>query len=225
MANYFCRITTSYKTFSVIVPRIEPFCKGLVVYEHNEDALNVHIHFLILGFTKSTDSIKGWLKKDTGISFKASDWSFKTKYKPFKEAIERNVDESCIIYMAKGKITPSYVMGIGNDTIEEYRHKWIDYKTAAKQSKLTSYIVKETAKASKLRQNEMIDEVIKRLEKQDDQTPQSILALIRQVVVVENKTILGRYKARDYYDTIRAHVNPQTWLSSMLVLVQDKNFL
>lgn len=225
MTNYFCRVTIPYDKFSVTIQRIEPHCKGLIIYEHSENILNVHIHFLILGFTKSTDSLKGWIKKDTGLNFKATDWSFKTKYKPFKEDKERNVEKDCIVYMAKGYLEASYSMGITTDEINTYKLSWIDYRTARKQQRLTSYLVKETAKASKLRQNEMIDEIVKRLKESDDHTPDRILSLIRLVVMVENKTIIGRYKVRDYYDTVRGHVNPETWLESMKSIVADKNFI
>lgn len=223
--NYFCRVTTSYQSFQPVIQRIIQCCQKFVVYEHSEDALNVHIHFLIIGFTKSTDSIKGWIRKDTGRSYKATDWSFKTKYKPHKEANETDVDETAIIYMAKGKLSPSYTFGMLPESIDHYRLAWIDYKTRAKQSKLTSYIVKETAKQSKLRQNEMIDEIVKRMNEREDQTPDVILTIIRQVVLIENSSIIGRYKVRDYYDTVRAKVNPETWLQSMTALVQDKNFI
>jgi len=225
MTNYFCRVTTSYEDFRSVIPRIEPYITGLIIYEHNVDALNVHIHFLMLNFSKSIDSLKGWIRKDTGRTYKATDWSFKTKYKPFKEDKERNVEENCITYMAKGTLEPSYNFGIRDDKVLEYKLSWIDYKTAKKQQRLTSYIVKETAKASKLRQNEMIDEIIKRLKESDDHTPDNILRLIRLIVMVENKTIIGRYKVRDYYDTVRSHVNPESWIVSMKNIVLDKNFI
>jgi len=65
---------------------------------------------------------------------------------------------------------------------------------------------------------------VKRLRVSQEQTPEVILSLIRQVVIIENKTIIGRYKVRDYYDTIRSIANPGTWLSSMTMLIKDKNF-
>jgi len=224
MANYFCRITIPYLEFSSTINRIQDVCNKLIIYEHGEDALNIHIHFLIMGFTKSTDSLKGWIKQATGRKFKATDWSFKTKYKPHKGDKEYDVDENCITYMAKGHLDYKFNYGFTEGFIQEAKLRWLDYKTRARQSKLTSYLVKETAKASKLRQNEMIDEIVKRLRVSQEQTPEVILSLIRQVVIIENKTIIGRYKVRDYYDTIRSIANPGTWLSSMTMLIKDKNF-
>jgi len=224
MTNYFCRVTTPYSTFIPVINRLQSECEKLIVYEHSENELNIHIHFLIIGFTKSTDSLKGWIKRDTGKNFPATEWSFKTKYKPFKEDKERDVDENCITYMAKGHIDYKFIYGFTDNDVAKFKLNWIDYKTRAKQSKLTSYIVKESAKASKLRQNEMIDEIVRRLAESADNTPEVILSLIRQVVIIENKTIIGRYKVRDYYDTIRSIANPGTWLSSMTMLIKDKNF-
>jgi len=225
MKNYFCRITMSYENFRAVIPRIEQHCNKLIVYEHNEDRLNVHIHFLIIAFSKSTDSLKGWIKKDTGVSVSSSNWSFKTKYKPYKEANEQDVEETAIIYMAKGTLAPCYNYGFSDEAVNGYKLRWLDYKKRAKQQQLTSYLVKETAAASKLRQNEMIDEIIKRLETREDQSQSVILSLIRQVVIVENKTLIGRYKVRDYYDVIWARSHPQDWMSSMLALVKPNNFL
>jgi hypothetical protein len=127
--------------------------------------------------------------------------------------------------MTKGKLTPSFTHGFKPEYVESYKLQWLDYKRSAKQQSLQSYIVKETQKASKLRQDEMITEICNRLDKMDNPTVENTLKLIRQVVIIENKTILGRYKCRDYYDTVRARANPQTWLTSMTTLVTDKNFI
>jgi len=224
MVNYFCRVTIPYASFSVTINRLQSVCEKMIVYEHSENDLNIHVHFLLLGFTKSTDSIKGWIKKDTGLAFKATDWSFKTKYKPHKGDKEYDVDENCITYMAKGHLDYKFNHGFTEGFIQEAKLRWVEYKNRARQSKLTSYIVKESAKASKLRQNEMIDEIVKRVQQAPENTPEVILSNIRQVVIIENKTIIGRYKVRDYYDTIRSIANPGTWLSSMMTLIKDKNF-
>lgn len=224
MPNYFCRVTTPYSTFIPVINRLQSVCEKLIVYEHSENELNIHIHFLIMGFTKSTDTLKGWIKRDTGKNFPATEWSFKTKYKPYKGDKEYDVDENCLTYMAKGHLDYSYNHGFSEGFIQEAKLRWVDYKTRARQSKLTSYIVKESAKASKLRQNEMIDEIVKRVQVAPENTPEVILSIIRQVVIIENKTIIGRYKVRDYYDTIRSIANPGTWLSSMTMLIKDKNF-
>lgn len=216
MVLYFCRITCASEKLR---PIFEKFSK-IIAYEHNEDALNVHTHFLV-ETNMSTDTIKNWVRKLTERKYKATEWSFKTKYKPHKLATEVPVTEGCITYMAKGKLEPSYCVGYTDEFILDHKLKWIDYKRSAKQQALTSYTVKESSAQSKLRQDEMITEIIKRMEDKNytGNGNEHILKIIRQVVIVENKTILGRYKVRDYYDTVIARANPTSWLHSMAALV------
>lgn len=219
MPLFFCRITCPEVKLR---PVFEKYSK-LIAYEHNEDALNIHTHFLV-ETDLSTDTMKNWVRKLTGMKFKATDWSFKTKYKPHKLAQEIPVTEGCITYMAKGKLEPCYNNGYKAEDIEDYKLKWIDYKRSAKQQALTSYIVKESSAQSKLRQDEMIKEIIKRMEATEQVGTEQIIKIIRQVVIIENKTMLGRYKLRDYYDTIIAHHNPQGWLNKMATMVEFKTF-
>jgi len=221
MANYFCRISCEYE---LLRPVLEKFPNNIVVaYEHNHNVLNVHTHFLIEGMKESTDTLKNWIRKLTGRTFKADEWSFKTKYRPDKLAPEIPVNRGCITYMAKGKLEPQHVTGITMEDILDLKLKWIDYKRSGKQQALTSYIVKETQAKSKLRQDQMIQEIVKRLKEFAHPKEKDILQLIRQVVIVENKTIIGRYKVRDYFDTIIAIDTPNTWLNSMSSYVTFNN--
>ncbi len=222
MPDYFCRVTCSTDKLR---PVFEKLSNHTIAYEHNEDSLNVHTHFFIKDMKESTDTLKNWIRKLVG-PFKATEWSFKTKYKPHKEAQEVPVTDGCITYMSKGKLEPSYNRGFKPEYVEEYKLKWLDFKRSAKQQGLKQYLVKETQQNSKLRQNEMIDEIIIRIDKMREQKQdvfaEDILRLIRQVVIVENKTIIGRYKVRDYFDTINARENPQTWMISMRNYVSYK---
>ena len=220
--DIFGRVTCSYAVFSPVTAKLAANASEVIVYEHNENVLNVHVHFLIKGLKCSTDTLKNWIRRDTGRKFAATDWSFKTKYKPRKDAPEVPVSDSCITYMSKGKLTPNFSHGFKAEHVEDLLLKWLDYKKEAKQQSLKSYILKESQQASKLRQDQMIAEICKRVDESHDQTPEFILQTIRQVVIVENKTILGRYKCRDYYDTVRSRTNPDQWIVSMRNLVQDK---
>lgn len=223
--DLFCRVTVGYEVLKPLTVHLNEHSNKYIFYEHNDDQLNIHTHFYISGYAMSTDTLKQKIKKVTGLNFKATSWSFKRQYKPAKDVPEIPVTDSCITYMAKGKLEPCAKHGFTDSYILDLRANWVDYKRQAKQQRLTSYIIKESQAASKLRQDEMITEIVSRLDKQDDQTAERIIGLIRQVVIIENKTILGRYKCRDYYDTIRARQNPGSWCQSMLSLVQDKMFV
>lgn len=213
---------------------IKPACElistqvdALVVYEHephgNED--NVHVHMYLVGTRVSTDTLKNYIKKCGMIPKRSSEalkgnafWSFKTEYTPYGDTQTFPVDTGCISYMSEGKLEPKYVKGFTSDEIEMYRDKWdptiVETRRKEKiQSKLM-YVVKETHKESKLRQNQMVDEIVKRLK--DDSSDNAILLAIRQVVIIEQNTICGRYKIRDYYDTVKARlVSKESWLSEM----------
>lgn len=222
MPDYFCRVSCANAVISPLWDKLEIF--NLIAYEHKENDLNIHVHFLVKNFTLSTDSLKGWIRKATGLKFKATDWSFKTKYKPHKEASEITVNDGCITYMSKGHLSPVFNRGFQDSVIEDYKLKWLDFKRSAKQSALTQYLVKETQAQSKLRQNEMVDEITKRFREAPDGTIPTLLTIIRQVVVIENHTILGRYKTRDYVDTVMSRAQPHRWAQSMLAIVTDKGF-
>ena len=222
MPDYFCRITTSSDSLTPLWDKLMGF--DIIAYEHKENLLNIHVHFLIKNCTLSTDTLKNYVRKITGTKFKATDWSFKTVYKPHKDASEIPVNDGCITYMSKGHLQPCYKTGFGDTYIEDFKLKWLDYKRTAKQSSLTQYLVKESQAKSKLRQNDMIDEIAKRFELLECQDISNLVKTVRQVVIVENKTVIGRYKIRDYCDTILARTQPERWLSAMTSLITEKNF-
>lgn len=222
MSDYFCRVSVTSAALSPLWDKLMVF--NIIAYEHNENALNVHVHFLIKNFTLSTDTLKLYIRKATGLKFKAADWSFKRFYKPHKDATEIPVNDGCITYMSKGHLEPCFNRGFSDTWIIDFKLKWLDYKRNAKQNALTQYLVKETQAKSKLRQNDMIDEIVKRFELLECQDISSLVKTVRQVVIVENKTVIGRYKIRDYCDTILARTQPERWLSAMTSLITEKNF-
>lgn len=220
--NYACRIDLPFSTFKSAIDLISEKCERLVVYEHSENDLNIHCHYLLIGCSISTDSIKNYVKRagcpvQKGNQF----WSFKTQYKPYGEDKDIPVTSTFITYMSKGHLEPSYVKGFTQEEIDTYKNEWKPI-TRSSQPTLKQYIVKESASQSKLRQHEMINEVVRRIKITEDYSAESIIKHIRQVVIVENKTICGRYKIRDYFDTIKSVVTPETWLSGMVQFCTDK---
>ena len=112
--DLFCRITCSYNAFNPVVELLEPKCDKLVIYEHNADTDNVHIHMYIEKCTVSTDTIKNYCKR-FGINggTRGTGWSFKSA-----------TDTGCIVYMSKGNLEPLYVKGFTTDEITSYREAW-----------------------------------------------------------------------------------------------------
>lgn len=195
----------------------------MIVYEHevegNDD--NEHVHMYLVGTQVSTDTLKNYIRKFTNPGKGNGAWSFKTEYTPYGGTQALPVDSGCITYMSEGRLQPVFNKGFDQDEIirltNAYDPTIIENAKQKKQyqSKLM-YVVKETHKESKLRQNQMVDEIIKRLKETDDYSERAILLMIREVVIIEQNTICGRYKIRDYYDTVRAKLlSKESWLNEM----------
>lgn len=197
MDAYWCRVTVSYDIAAKAIERIASQCDKTIVYEHNDDSTNIHIHFYLEGCKVSTDTIKNYFKRE-GISGgkTGSGWSF-----------NKARDNGCIVYATKGRYDPRYVKGYTDDEVTAFKDKWED-KPSKKQSRLT-FVVKESAKESKLRQWDLVQEIVKR--SRECHTTREICEVIRKVVIIENHTVMGRYKLRDYYDTVKAILDEKEW--------------
>lgn len=196
------RVIRCYNDLKPFIEKLSNFCDRLIVYEHLE-AARLHIHALVHNCKPTTDTLKNWIKAVVGKVL-PSDWSF----------ITENVNDKFPIYMSKGKLSPSFVKDYTEQQIEEFRLLWVDRPPLKRQSKLT-FVVKETVAERKQRQEDMVKEIIKRVEVSEDQTPAFIIGTIHRVVCIENRNMLGRYKVRDYYDTVISHVHKQTWVMHM----------
>lgn len=217
MPDYFCRIDVSYEMFAPMIPYLTEECSKVALYEHNVNELNVHCHYYITDYKPSTDTLKRKinlvLNRPRSAPKGNSFWSFKTEYKTDLSLPPKPIDDGCITYMSKGSYEPSFIQGFTQEAIQQLKLNWIDFKTKNKQQKLTQYFVKESQQQAKLRQEQLIKLIIERCK--DDFSIKNILINLRQVVIVENRTIIGRYKVRDYVDTILAHKDANSWLMSM----------
>lgn len=192
--DLFIRLTYSYTQLGDLMKLISSKSSSVVVYEHS--GKQVHIHALVKGCIVSTDTLKNYVRKFVGSVPKTA-WSFKTA-----------TSDDCIKYMSKGKLEPVFVHNYDIERIQKYKSEWEDYSYAKQTHKgMKQFVIKETQKESKLRQGEMIDECIRRLTVNGNKPRgREIVEMIRQVVVIENRTIVGRFKYRDYYDTIMARM-------------------
>lgn len=198
---YAIRLTFPYSDLHVTFSKIKDVCDKVVVYQH--DATRVHVHALLVKCTVSTDTLKNWIRKEVGQVAK-TDWSF-----------VQAQDEGFITYMSKGTLAPVFVSGYDMDQLDLFRSKWVDKPKV--QKGLTQYRLKiENPREQKLRQEEIVKMIAARYKEEvQHHEPSVLLRIIRQVVVIENKTVLGRYKARDYYDSVMALAYPETWIRQM----------
>jgi hypothetical protein len=123
--DYFIRVTKSFTAVEPLFNQLEAHCEAYAVYEHDSDKENVHIHFYLKKCKRATDTLKLWIEKILGKRPTATEWSFKSK----------DVDESCISYMSKGKLKPMKFFGISTERIEELTLQGYDVKDNVKLSK------------------------------------------------------------------------------------------
>lgn len=209
LLNVWARISYPYE---VLAPFFHDWkVSRLYVTQHDadEEVNTTHCHIYAEGNTLSKQTVKNRLKK-LGVVVGRGTWAWTP---PDND----DVDNMCK-YQLKGMLTPSNVVGEFKD--KEYYHSlWQETSIIPEKGgrrTLTQYRLKiESPKEAKLRQNDMIEEIILRYEESEDKSPQSLLSLIRQVVVIENKTVCGRYKIRDFYDIIQCRSNKEVWLRQM----------
>lgn len=112
----FARVRASYTSVREAFNQIAIKCERIIVYEHNERADNVHIHFLIEGNQVSTDTIKNYFKR---LGFEPGDngcnWSF-----------VRATDRGCITYMSKGTLEPVFIKGYDQEELTSLKTAWVD---------------------------------------------------------------------------------------------------
>jgi len=190
------RVSRSYAELQSFIDKLAEVCDVLVVYEHeaDEDISRTHIHCYADNPQVSTDTMKNWVKKAMGTTvFPKTDWSFAEAQ-----------DIGFITYMSYGRLNPLFVKGIETSAIADLKDKWVDNP---KKTGKTQYVLKiENPAQQKLRQWEMVEEINRRFQMIDPEASgdpvEKLIRIIRQVVIIENKTVCGRYKFRDYYDTI-----------------------
>lgn len=198
------RISRSYTDLLPFIERISTKCSRMIIYEHNDSA-RIHIHGLIDGCEVSTDTLKNYVKCSLNVStFSKSDWSFITQDKQGNPA-----GDKFITYMSKGILQPRFIKGYDTDTTEQYRLSWV-----AKQ-KIQYVLKQENPHEAKKRQIDMLDEICRRVDSNGFVLCDDILKVICDVVYKENRTIVGRYKIRDYYDMVMYRTQPDSYIRSI----------
>jgi len=196
------RVSRPYDDLKLFSEKLADACDACVIYEHEADASvsRTHIHAFVEGPKVSTDTMKNWVKKALNVTaFPKADWSFVGA-----------TDRGFITYLSKGNIDPKFFKGISDEDIRTLKTAWVQREERPKK---TQYVLKnENPEQQRLRQWEMVEEIRKRFTNGDSDT---LVKIIIQVVMVENRTICGRYKIRDYFDTVMATRDPQGYANVM----------
>lgn len=202
------RVTRTYEELHAFVERLSTQSSKLIVYQH--DASRTHIHGLVVECKVSTDTLKNWIKHELNCDkFPKSDWSFITQDKQGNP-----VTDAFITYMSKGILQPRYYNGYSEDDIEQYRLKW----KPTERTKVQYVLKQENPHEAKKRQNDMIDEIVRRVESEGLKTTEEIINAICKVVYKENRTVMGRYKIRDFYDAVLYRTDQPAFMRQMINL-------
>lgn len=205
------RISKPFSDFTEFFKKLDQVAVRHVWFQHDVPN-NIHIHGLVVGCTVSTDTLKNYIRKDVG-NMKSTEWSFKSAN-----------DENFITYMSKGTLLPVVSKGYTDAEIVDYTSKWVPVEK--KKRSMVQYKLKiENPTQAKIRQNELMDMVRQRCKEKRIITPEGILEEIRQVVYIEHKTIVGRYKIRDFYDyVIGTSDRPDKWIDTMMKIISVREY-
>jgi len=194
------------------IKKLADACDVCVVYEHQaDDSVNrTHVHAYVEGPKVSTDTMKNWVKKTLAVTvFSKADWSFVGA-----------TDRGFITYLSKGKLDPLFVKGIEIEACHQLKAAWTDQPVRKGK---TQYILKiENPAQQKMRQAEMVAEIRRRIHTDApvDQlgyhNTENVISIIQDVVVRQNQTVCGRYKIRDYYDTVMMLENSHAHNTGMI---------
>lgn len=121
--NYAVRLRFPFQSIAPWASRVSMACEKSAFYEHSGDPANIHIHALILGWSKDKTTLKNWLKETLNLTPARTQWVFSTHYDG-----DKPVDEGFLAYMSKGKYDPKYVKGFSDEVIAEAKAKGYDGK-------------------------------------------------------------------------------------------------
>lgn len=141
-------------------------------------------------------------------SFPRSDWVFDNELRDERKAIT---------YASKKDLQAKFNKGYEASFIAECSAEYLPPDEYVKRNgKVQFKVVTEKPEVSRKRQNDLLDEMIRRYKShyqmdkyiENQSYPMDSKAVIREIIEVlnENRVIFGRYKVRDYYDTICARM-------------------
>ncbi len=238
--NWFVRIHRTYEELEPWVQNLAGKCSKLVVFEHeaDEEVNRLHCHIMIVGYKTSDETMKVQVTKALGYRPPAGDWAWDPDLRS---------EEETITYMSKKDLQAKFVKGVSEDFIAECSAKYLPRDEYGKRKGKTQYkVIAEKPEASRKRQNDLLDEMVKRLKnyrKYEIQEYPIVSTMAAEVaeaefkwnatqvldvimsVLNEERVIAGRYKIRDYYDTLMMRLDRAQYRASMIGMLGFKNTL
>lgn len=195
MPNYAPRVSLSYADMSGVVQEWSNSCEKMVVYQHDADKeINrVHLHMVMIDCKyKTPEALKRQFHSRVKTDLKGNAlWSW--------EHGKSEPGMSFITYMSKGELASVFVKNILPAEIEELRLQW--KQPTPKGNLLTER--KESAKTKYDLVQEMLQEVDddEIVNKCSTRVADYLVSVVLKVLR-KNRIVIGRYKVREYRDSL-----------------------
>lgn len=204
MHSYNVRISYSYDQIKAWISQLE--APKVIAVEHPADSevSRTHTHILIVDSPVASLALKNKLKRMyPELKLEKGDWAFPEL---------KNTDyEHIVVYYSKGKYDYKSMKGFEFD--------WDMIKSLWSEPKVIQTLLKVTD-PSKMTYKEMLQQIKNTLKEDNDYSIDNILSQIRQVFIIQNKRIIGRFKVRDIVDTLMAEFEPNDWKHSVKKLCE-----
>lgn len=224
-SSWFVRVHRTYEEIHPWIQNLDTKCDKLVVYEHeaDEEVSRLHCHLIIVGYTTSDETMKQQLIKCLGQRPEKTDWAWDPDLRS---------EEDAITYMSKKHLQAKFVKGYSDEYVAECSAKYQPPEAYAKAKgahKVQYKVVTEKPEISKKRQNDLLDEMIAEIRTNypmDQYVTNSDMPFDHKVVLRcileilnKNRVIFGRYKVRDYYDTILSRLWTSKFQDRMITMI------
>lgn len=222
-SDWAIRITREYSELDAWVQHLSDKCDRLIAYQHDadEEVSRTHVHLVVIGYTTSDETMKSQIRKHFQVSqFPKTDWVFD---------ILRD-EHKAITYASKKDLQAKFMKGYEQEFVAECSAKYLPPEQYSNSKVKTQFkVIAEKPEVSKKRQNDLLDEMIQVI-KQNHPIQQHLTEfnyqwdpheVLNSIIEVLNKhrVIFGRYKVRDYYDTIMSRMCPSKFQQSMREMV------
>lgn len=201
MPSYNVRISRPYDQISPWIKTIKADKVLAVQHDSDKDIARTHTHILIVNSPVEALTLKHRLKRLHG-QFTKGDWAF--------PELKDTDYERIATYYSKGKYDYSYMIGFEFD--------WEDIKTKWIEPNLVQTLIRTNGthtRPDKMTHQEMVQQIKNMIIEENDHSIDNIISKIRQVFIIQNKRIIGRFKVRDIVDTLMAEFEPSNWTSSI----------
>jgi len=219
--DYHVRWSRSYCDLSGAISYVEKHAEELVVVEHesDEDVNRTHVHMYVKGLTCTKETLKNQFKKAfPGVT--KSDYIHTTIYKDtHNDNVEKPIDKGLITYMSKGSLTPCLLKGVTLEEYTQYQTKWVNYQNNKyAKGNINRYVTikEETPAQKKKRKWDLVNQMKKRYQANDNDWDYDNAVRIVVDVFTENELLISEYQVKDYVLTLMNHVNHNALISRLV---------